>query len=87
MGTVQYDHRIFLDDFQSTRPFRALKPLLHASFWDAGLPALMVTDTAPFRYPYYHSEEDTPEKLSYDSLARVVVGLEKTIAHLVVPAE
>ena len=42
----------------------------------------MVTDTAPFRYPYYHSLEDTPEKVDYARLARVVAGLERVIAEL-----
>jgi hypothetical protein len=28
----------------------------------------MVTDTAPLRYPFYHTPEDTPEKLRYDFL-------------------
>jgi hypothetical protein len=51
----------------------------HWSFWQAGYPALMVTDTAPFRYPHYHAPEDTPEKLDYERLARVVAGLERTI--------
>ena len=37
----------------------------------------MVTDTAPFRYPYYHSSEDTVEKLDYSRMARVVTGLER----------
>src|SRR5205814_10011080 len=36
------------------------------SFWQHGYPAIMVTDTAPFRYPYYHSSSDTPDKLDYD---------------------
>ncbi len=39
----------------------------------------MVTDTALFRYPYYHSPEDTPDKIHYDRLARVVSGLLKVI--------
>ena len=47
----------------------------HASFWEAGYPALMVTDTAPFRYPHYHLPSDTPDKLDYERLARVVTGL------------
>ena len=28
----------------------------------------MVTDTAPFRYPHYHSLRDTPDKLDYERL-------------------
>jgi len=47
----------------------------HWSFWKHGYPAVMVTDTAPFRYPYYHKHEDTPEKIDYDKMARVVSGL------------
>ena len=35
----------------------------------------MVTDTAPFRYPHYHTAEDTPDKIDYERTARVVVGL------------
>ncbi|HEY5705907.1 MAG TPA: M28 family peptidase [Terrimicrobiaceae bacterium] len=54
----------------------------HWSFWKAGYPAVMVTDTALFRYPYYHSPEDTPEKLDYDRMARVVAGLERVARDL-----
>jgi hypothetical protein len=42
----------------------------------------MVTDTAPFRNPHYHLTSDTPEKLSYDKLARVVIGLRRVIEEL-----
>ena len=48
----------------------------HWSFWQAGYLALMVTDTAPFRYPHYHRASDTPDKINYDRMARVVTGLE-----------
>ena len=42
----------------------------------------MVTDTAPFRYPYYHTAEDTVDKIDFERTARVVRGLEKVIAEL-----
>mgnify|MGYP005847466729 CR=1 FL=1 len=45
------------------------------SFWRAGYAGVMVTDTALYRYPHYHSAEDTPDKLDYARLARVVEGL------------
>jgi hypothetical protein len=48
----------------------------HASFWDAGYPALMVTDTAFYRNERYHTAEDTPERLDYRRMAQVVDGLE-----------
>ena len=52
------------------------------SFWQQGYPAIMVTDTAPFRYPYYHSSNDTPDKLDYDRFTLVVSGMEKVIQDL-----
>jgi Zn-dependent M28 family amino/carboxypeptidase len=52
------------------------------SFWRCGYPAIMITDTAPFRYPHYHLATDTPDKLEYDRFALVVSGLEKMIAEL-----
>jgi Zn-dependent M28 family amino/carboxypeptidase len=52
------------------------------SFWKHGYPGMMVTDTAPFRYPHYHSANDTPDKLDYDRFALVVSGMEKVIQGL-----
>jgi Zn-dependent M28 family amino/carboxypeptidase len=54
----------------------------HWAFWQVGYPAVMVTDTAPFRYPHYHTRSDTPDKLDYERLARVVVGLEAVVRDL-----
>jgi Peptidase family M28 len=52
------------------------------SFWRYGYPGIMVTDTAPFRYPYYHSASDTPDKLDYDRFTLVVSGMQKVIEDL-----
>jgi hypothetical protein len=52
------------------------------SFWQHGYPGIMITDTAPFRYPYYHLASDTPDKLDYDRFALVVSGMEKVIEDL-----
>ncbi len=41
----------------------------HLSFWDVGIPAIMLTDTAPFRNLHYHLPTDTAEKLDYARLA------------------
>ena len=57
----------------------------HWSFGQVGYPAIMITDTAPFRYPHYHSAEDLPDKLDYDKLARVVDGLRFVLTSLANP--
>ncbi len=49
------------------------------SFWRVGYPGFMVTDTAPYRYPHYHTKDDTPDKINYDSLALVTTGLSKVV--------
>jgi Zn-dependent M28 family amino/carboxypeptidase len=52
------------------------------SFWQFGYPAVMVTDTALFRNPSYHTERDTPETLDYDRFALVVEGLQAVVGEL-----
>lgn len=47
----------------------------HWSFWREGYRAIMITDTAPYRNPFYHTPQDTADKLDYDRMARVVDGL------------
>lgn len=54
----------------------------HWSFWEAGYPAVMITDTAPFRYPWYHTPQDTAEKIVYDKLGLVIDGFEQVVAVL-----
>ncbi len=54
----------------------------HWSFWEKGYPAVMVTDTALFRYEHYHTPQDTPNKLVYDCMAQVVTGIGRVVADL-----
>lgn len=54
----------------------------HWSFWKAGYPAIMITDTAFFRYAPYHTESDTPEKLDYERMTLLVQGLVAVITDL-----
>ena len=54
----------------------------HASFWDAGWPALMVTDTAYFRNPHYHGPGDRMETLDFAFMAELVKSLELALAEL-----
>ena len=57
------------------------------AFWKFGWPAVMVTDTALYRYPHYHTLHDTSDKLDYDGLARVVKGLEGVVRELATAPE
>jgi len=54
----------------------------HWSFWEAGYPAIMVTDTAPFRNPNYHTAGDRPETLDYARMAALTRGLDPVIERL-----
>lgn len=57
------------------------------SFWHEGYAAIMVTDTAFYRYPHYHTAQDTPEKIDYARMAQVVEGLARSIVLLANDAE
>lgn len=53
----------------------------HWSYSRVGIPAFMVTDTAPFRNPNYHRRSDTPDTLDYTRLALVVEALDKSVRY------
>jgi hypothetical protein len=57
----------------------------HWAYREFGYPALMVTDTALYRYPYYHTAQDTPDKVDYEKMARVVKGMEQVVRDLATP--
>lgn len=52
------------------------------SFWKEGYSALMITDTALFRYPHYHRRSDTADKIDYDRFVRVVSGINTLVTDL-----
>ena len=56
----------------------------NAPFWRENIPALMITDTANFRYPYYHTKADTIDKLDFDFIGKVT---QATIATVLDPSE
>ena len=73
--------RTLLPDFgiRDVHAFYFLKKLFpillrsdHEPFWDAGIPAMMWTDTAELRNPHYHRETDTPDRLDYGFLKNVI---------------
>jgi Peptidase family M28 len=51
----------------------------HWAFAEQGFQAVMITDTALFRYPHYHRPSDTPDKVDTEKVARVVKGMERVI--------
>lgn len=52
----------------------------HVLFWEEGIAALQVTDTANFRYQHYHQPTDTPEKIDYNRVADIVAATATVIA-------
>lgn len=54
----------------------------HWAFWQAGYPAIMITDTAFLRNPHYHRKSDVPEHLDYDRMTRVAEGLKHVVTRL-----
>jgi peptidase M28-like protein len=54
----------------------------NASFWDAGYPALMLTDTAFLRNPHYHRSTDTSATLDFAFMAQVTEATAGAVARL-----
>ncbi|MBI4841716.1 MAG: M28 family peptidase [candidate division NC10 bacterium] len=54
----------------------------HWSFWKEGYPALMLTDTAPYRYPEYHSRFDLPERINPREFSRAAQGIIHAVRRL-----
>ena len=54
----------------------------HWSYWKAGYPAIMVTDTAFYRDRHYHTAGDTPEHVDLDALTRLTEGLVAVVLEL-----
>ena len=57
----------------------------HWSFWQEGYPAVMVTDTAPYRYPHYHKASDTMDKIDFENFTKAVEGFEAVVRRLANP--
>ena len=88
-GLVRESMRVFREHAQLPSEGAAVPGILpgvgwsdHWAFWQEGYPALMVTDTAPFRNPHYHAPTDTPDRMDFERLTHTVLGLEQVIAEL-----
>ena len=51
----------------------------HAPFWDAGFPAVMITDTAMMRNPNYHTRDDISDTISPEFMEQVARALIDTL--------
>lgn len=56
----------------------------HRSYWAVGIPAVMITDTAFFRNPRYHTAADTPETMDYRRMALGVRGIRAAVDRLAI---
>ena len=54
----------------------------HRSFWGAGYPAVMFTDTSFYRTPHYHKPTDLPGTLNYEYMAAFLDGLKAAVDDL-----
>lgn len=66
----------------ATRQVPGIERSDHMNFWDEGFDALMITDTAEFRNPNYHTAADLPETLDYHRMAQVVLSVEAAVRRL-----
>lgn len=71
---IQLPYASLLADITYEEAAHGMRDLLrsdHAPFWKENIPALMLTDGANFRYPYYHTRADTIDKMDFDFLAKI----------------
>jgi hypothetical protein len=54
----------------------------HLNYWKKGFKALMITDTAFYRYDHYHGAGDVPDNLDYERMAEVVTGIHGALMQL-----
>jgi len=54
----------------------------HSSFWDQGISALMITDTAFLRNPNYHLSSDRMETLNFEFMHKVATGVFYSVKEL-----
>jgi len=73
-GSIALPYACLKADFGYEQAAYAMPDILrsdHAPFWRENIPALLITDTANFRYPYYHTRADTIDKLDFDFLTKI----------------
>jgi len=54
----------------------------HAPFWRANIPAITITDTFEFRYPYYHTSADVSDFIDFDFMKQICQATLATILEI-----
>lgn len=54
----------------------------HWAFWQEGFPAVMLTDTAPYRNPHYHRATDRADTIDFGRFGKAVDAIEALVAAL-----
>lgn len=54
----------------------------HRNFWHFGYDAVMITDTAFYRNPNYHTRGDTIATLNFEKMFQVIKGVSYAVLHL-----
>lgn len=54
----------------------------HWSFWQHDIPAFLITDTLPYRDPYYHTAQDLAENIDFKKLTLLNFGLRSVVKEL-----
>lgn len=83
--SVQLPYACLQEDFSYEQAAYIMPDILrsdHAPFWRESIPALMLTDSAEFRCPFYHTPADTIDKLDFDFLAKVCRAVVATAVNL-----
>jgi Zn-dependent M28 family amino/carboxypeptidase len=88
-GAVRYVPRLPVEGLVvegNGEAFPAVRRSDHAPFWDAGYPAVLITDTSFLRNPHYHLSSDTLETLNLSFLRDVTAATTVSAALLADPA-
>ncbi len=74
LESIELPYACLQEEFSYKQAAYMMRPLLlsdHAPFWRENIPALLLTDSAMFRYPFYHTRADTIDKLDFDFLTKI----------------
>ena len=75
----QQETKVAVESLVAPRFVRGVDFSDHMNFWAAGIPAVMLTDTAFYRNPHYHQPSDTLQTLDFERMAEGTIGAASSI--------